>query len=347
MAGPRVDGRAATGPLAVAVGDPCGVGPIVSVRAALLLAGQERCVLFGDARQLEQLARAQGALPYRVSPDALAELAPEPNTLYVVDTGAVDASVLGRHAPSPEAGEAQLRSLRLAASAVRDGQARALVTGPTSKAAIVSAGHAFVGQTEFLASLDGCADDDVTMLFLGPTLNVALVTTHLAISDVSAAITRARVQRTVRHLAQALSRLRPGRALRILVSGLNPHAGEAGLFGSEEREVIAPALAELAAEEPFRSRVQLSAALPAEAVFRAAQRGEVDGVVAMFHDQATIASKLLDWGAAVNTTWGLSFLRTSVDHGVAYDAAASGSAEHDGMLAAIDLARALTRPAHG
>ncbi len=329
------------------MGDPCGVGPIVSVRAALLRAEREACVLFGDAQQLEQLARANGARLHDVTTDTLAEIVPAANTLYVVDSGAVDAAVLARHAPSPEAGEAQLRSLRLAATAVRAGHARALVTGPTSKAAIVSAGHAFVGQTEFLASLDGRADDDVTMLFLGPTLRVALVTTHLAIADVSAAITRPRVLRTVRHLTEALSRLRPARTLRILVVGLNPHAGEAGLFGGEERDVIGPALAELAAQEPFRSRVQLSAALPAEAVFRAAQRGEADGVVAMFHDQATIASKLLDWGSAVNTTWGLSFLRTSVDHGVAYDAAASGRAEHDGMLAALDLACALTRPAHG
>ena len=342
-----VEGPTVATPLAIAVGDPCGVGPLVSVRAALLRAERETCVLFGDAQQLEKLARTHGGHLHEVAADALTGLAPAANTLYVVDSGKVDAAVLSRHAPSPEAGEAQLRSLRLAATAVRAGHARALVTGPTSKAAIVSAGHAFVGQTEFLASLDGRADDDVTMLFLGPTLRVALVTTHLAIAHVSAAITRARVARTVRHLAEALSRLRPGRPLRILVVGLNPHAGEAGLFGSEERDVIGPTLAELAREEPFCSRVQLSTALPAEAVFRAAQRGDADGVVAMFHDQATIASKLLDWGAAVNTTWGLSFLRTSVDHGVAYDAAISGRAEHDGMLAALDLACALTRPAHG
>jgi 4-hydroxythreonine-4-phosphate dehydrogenase len=248
---------------------------------------------------------------------------------------------------------------------VRAGQARALVTAPTSKAAIVSAGHRFIGQTEFLAALDGRADDDVTMLFLGPILRVALVTTHLSIADVPGAITAARVVRSVRHLAQALlclgsfgSPAAPrastdppaqvgSRALTMLVTGLNPHAGEAGLFGCEERDLIGPALASLAGEEPFRSRIKLSAALPAEAVFRAAQRGDADGVVAMFHDQATIASKLLDWGAAVNTTWGLSFLRTSVDHGVAYDAAAQGRAEHDGMLAALDLARKLTRQAHG
>jgi 4-hydroxythreonine-4-phosphate dehydrogenase len=319
----------------------------VSVRAALSRSADEVCVLFGDAQQLAGLAQSEGAAIARVAPADFAELAPVAGLLRVSDTGAVTPAVLARHAPAPESGEAQLRSLRAAATVVRSGHARALVTGPTSKAAIVSAGHAFIGQTEFLAALDGRADDDVTMLFLGPTLRVALVTTHLSIAHVPAAITSARVMRTVRHLAQALLKLEPTRSDVILVTGLNPHAGEEGLFGGEERDLITPALNALAAEEPFRSRLKLSAALPAEAVFRAAQRGDAAGVVAMFHDQATIASKLLDWGAAVNTTWGLSFLRTSVDHGVAYDAAEQGSAEHDGMLAALDLARKLTRPAYG
>jgi 4-hydroxythreonine-4-phosphate dehydrogenase len=134
----------------------------------------------------------------------------------------------------------------------------------------------------------------------------------------------------------------------LAVSGLNPHAGEGTLFGCEERDVIGPALAQLAGEAPFRDgAVVLRGPVPAEAVFRAAQRGDVDGVVAMFHDQATIASKLLDWGAAVNTTWGLSFLRTSVDHGVAYDAARAGAADADGMIAALALAVRLTAAADG
>jgi 4-hydroxythreonine-4-phosphate dehydrogenase len=320
---------------------------VVSVRAALARAAEECCVLFGDAEQLELLATAHEAQTQRVGLADFARLTPAAAVLRVVDTGTVDPAVLSIHAPSSQTGEAQLRSLRAAATAVRSGHARALVTGPTSKAAIVRAGHAFIGQTEFLAALDGRADDDVTMLFLGPLLRVALVTTHLSIAHVPGAITGARVARTVRHLAEALLKLELAHAPRILVTGLNPHAGEAGLFGHEERDVIAPALAALAGEEPFCSRVALSTALPAEAVFRAAQRGDADGVVAMFHDQATIASKLLDWGAAVNTTWGLSFLRTSVDHGVAYDAAAQGTAQHDGMLAALDLARKLTRPGHG
>lgn len=330
-------------PFAVAVGDPCGVGPIVSVRAALLRAQAAPLVLFGDLAQLQGLAAAEGAHVRPLTRDQLHQARPIEGCLYACDTGRVPHEVIAQHAPHPAAGHAQLASLRAAALAAQSGAARALITGPTSKEAVVSAGHAFVGQTEFLAALDGLPDDAVTMLFLGPKLCVGLVTTHLSIAAVPAAITVARVQRSVRHLAQALLRARIGRAPRIAVAGLNPHAGEAGLFGREEIDVIVPALRALAHEPEFASgAVQLSGPVPAEAVFRAAQHGGVDGVVAMFHDQATIASKLLDWGAAVNTTWGLSFLRTSVDHGVAYAAAAQGSAEHAGMLAALDLALRLS-----
>jgi len=229
---------------------------------------------------------------------------------------------------------------------VQRGGAQALVTGPTSKAAVVASGAHFTGQTEYLAVLDGKADDAVSMLFLGPTLRVGLVTTHLSVRALPDAITDARVARTVAHVAEAAIRLFPAGAVdggprRVAVVGLNPHAGEDGLFGWEERDVIAPVVARL--RSPLAAHgVSLTGPYPAEAVFRAAQRGELEGVVAMFHDQATIAAKLLDWGASVNTTWGLSFLRTSVDHGVAYDAARSGVVESAGMVAAMEMALRLS-----
>lgn len=327
--------------LAVSVGDPAGVGPAVSVRAAVRLGARAPVALFGDAAQLHALAAREGAALKELSLDALATF--EGPEIGVVDTGRVSPDGIACHAPNAEAGAAQLHTLLVAARAVRDGAARALVTGPTSKEAIVLAGHPFVGQTEQLAELAGLAPDAVTMMFLGPKLRVALVTTHLALADVPAAITEARVTRTVRHLAQALLALSRVRPRTLAVCGLNPHAGEGGLFGREEIDVVAPVLAALSGEPPFATgEVRLTGPTPAEALFRAAQRGDVDGVVAMFHDQATIASKLLDWGAAVNTTWGLPFLRTSVDHGVAYDAARADKADADGMLAAMELALRLT-----
>ncbi len=324
-------------PIAISVGDPAGVGPRVSVAAAFSARVHAPCVLFGDAVQLMGEAERHDPRLF-----VLGESAP-PGSIAIVDTGRVAPSVIAHHAPSPEGGLAQVRTLERAADFVQAGKARALVTGPTSKAAIASAGVPFIGQTEFLARLDGRQDDDVTMMFLGPTLRVALVTTHLAVVNIPRAITVARVQRTVRHLAEALHRLYPDRAATLVVSGLNPHAGEGGMFGREEIDVIAPAIAELARDPLFANgHVQLRGPEPAESVFRAAQRGDIDGVVAQFHDQATIASKLLDWGEAVNTTWGLSFLRTSVDHGVAYDAMRSGKVDADGMHAALGLAIRLT-----
>jgi 4-hydroxythreonine-4-phosphate dehydrogenase len=326
-------------PLAVSVGDPAGVGPEVSVRAAARL--KTPALLFGDAEQLRALANAEGLSAAEMLPGDFRTL--PAGSVGIVDTGRLGPETIALHAPSARGGEAQLRTLECAARAVRDGHARALVTGPTSKAAIVMAGHPFVGQTEYLAGFAGLDADAVTMMFLGPKLRVALVTTHLAILDVPGAITSERLKRTVRHLAAALTQLTPDRKPVLSVAGLNPHAGEGGLFGLEERNVIEPALAELQAEAPFSERRGvLLGPTPAEAVFRAAQRGDLDGVIAMFHDQATIASKLLDWGAAVNTTWGLPFVRTSVDHGVAYDAARDRKADADGMLAAMHMALRLT-----
>lgn len=332
-------------PLAVSVGDAAGVGPLVAMRAALALCEEERFVLFGDALQLEQLAAADGKIDrLRRFDDARAAEHLALGCVGIVDTGRVDPALVAQHRDLPEVGEAEWQTLCMAARTVQAGELRGLVTGPTSKAAIVSAGHPFTGQTELLASLAGLADDDVTMMFLGPKLRVALVTTHLSVRDAPAQVLAARVERTVRHLAQALLRLAPSSKVhRLVVAGLNPHAGEGGLFGREELDVIAPALRSVAKESVFASgNVQLTGPSPAEAVFRAAQRGDIDGVVAMLHDQATIASKLLDWGAAVNVTWGLPFVRTSVDHGVAFDAAKSGMAEHEGMLAAMQMARRLT-----
>jgi 4-hydroxythreonine-4-phosphate dehydrogenase len=337
-------------PLAVSTGDPGGVGPEVALRAALAHSEElPPVVLFGDAAWLAARARELGAGD-RLRELALdAELDLPRGALAVAHVGeAWDESAL-RHEATREGGAAQLAALDAALDSVRSGRARALCTAPMSKAAVSLTGASFVGHTEHLARAAGLADDDVTMMFLGPRLRVALVTTHLSIARLPAAITRPRVTRTVRHLAEALlrapapqvepfARQRFRRVPRLVVTGLNPHAGEDRLFGDEEHETIAPALAALREEPPFSDgRVQLIGPIAAETAFRQAQAGEVDAVAAMAHDQATIASKLLDWGEAVNVTWGLPFVRTSVDHGVAYDAARGGQVDARGMQAALEL----------
>ncbi len=319
--------------LAISAGDPAGVGPEVSVRAlASLPSGAPPPLLFGDAADLAPRLAALG-LAHR------AEL---------VDVGRCAPEVTRAHDDHPEAGRLALASLDAAIDAVLGGRAAAVVTAPVSKAAITLAGHAFVCQTEHLARRAGLADDDVTMMFLVPRLSVALVTTHLSIRAVPDAITGPRVSRATRHLAEALVALGVSSGASIAVSGLNPHAGEHGLFGDKEERVIAPALSELRACSPFaEGRLALVGPQPAEAAFRMAQSGVHAGVVAMFHDQATIASKLLDWGSAVNVTWGLPFVRTSVDHGVAFDAARSGRIDAEGMIAAVELASRLVEGRRG
>jgi 4-hydroxythreonine-4-phosphate dehydrogenase len=340
-------------PLAISTGDPGGVGPEVALRAVASAIGDDRVVLFGDAAALRARAAEWGLAPERlctIAPGAEGGL--PPGGVGLIDVASPWSAEARRHAATAAGGAAQLAALDGAIAAALAGRVRALVTAPMSKAAVNLAGHAFTGHTEHLARAAGLADDAVTMMFLGPRLRVALATTHVAVADLPREVTALRVQRAIEHLGAALLRLgpRPGaseRRLRLVVTGLNPHAGEGGLFGDEEPRAIAPAIAAAAGRAPFSSgRVQLEGPLGAETALRLAASGDADGVVAMTHDQATIASKLLDWTLAVNVTWGLPFVRTSVDHGVAYDAAERGSADPAGMVSALVMAQQLSQHAN-
>ncbi len=328
-------------PLVISVGDPAGVGPDIAVRAVADRLAEDAYLLVGDAPRL-QGAWAKvtgGSVPLEVmAQEHISKM--RKGEARVVDVGPAPDGCVAAHAPSVEGGSWQLRALTSAADLVAQGAGRALVTGPVSKEAISLSGVVFTGQTEFLAERAGLARDAVTMLFLGPRLKVGLVTTHLAVADVSSGISPERVTRSIRHVIEAKRQLaRTSSKVTICVTGLNPHAGEGGLLGGEELRVIGPTLAalrySLAESDPD---VCLVGPTPAESAFRQAAAGDIDAVVAMYHDQATIASKLLDFGEAVNVTWGLPFVRTSVDHGVAYDAAARGDASHSGMEAALRMA---------
>lgn len=325
-------------PLAVSTGDPGGVGPEVALRAAERFP-DERLLLFGDAAALARMAGRFGIEAGRVELGARSR-----QRIGLVDCAAVWDGEAGLHRATVAGGTAQLLALEAARVAVVDGHARALVTAPMAKLAVTRAGHQFSGHTEYLARASGLADDDVTMLFLGPRLRVGLVTTHVAIGDLPGLITAERVARTCRHLGEALQALGGGRDDGgVVVTGLNPHAGEGGMFGDEEAVAITPGVRLAAASSPYgEGGLGLEGPQAAETALRRAAAGEVAGVVAMAHDQATIASKLLDWGEAVNVTWGLPYVRTSVDHGVAYDAAEAGEVDSSGMLAALRMARQLT-----
>lgn len=330
-------------PLAISTGDPAGVGPVVTAAALASSLGSDRALVFGDAEWMQDAFRRHGFEPVRrIDVGESARLGP--GEVGLVHVAQWPATMVQARAPTIAGGGVQRAALEAACDAAIAGAARAIVTGPVSKEAVSLSGVSFRGQTEHLARRAGVHVDDVTMMFLGPRLKVALVATHWPIKRVPSTVTAPHIERTVRHLTEALQRWLPQTSpLRIEVTGLNPHAGEGGLLGTEEETVIGPTLDSLRDESPYSTgQVELAGPTPAEAAFRYAADGRAHGVVAMFHDQATIPSKLLDWGQAVNVTWGLPFVRTSVDHGVAYEAAAAGMASESGMIAAIAAARRLT-----
>ncbi|WP_035601440.1 4-hydroxythreonine-4-phosphate dehydrogenase PdxA [Haloferula sp. BvORR071] len=234
----------------------------------------------------------------------------------------------------PDARSAQqaLDALESSVAILRsDPDAVAVVTAPVSKASLQGAGFAFPGQTEFFAHRFGC--EDFTMCLSGATLSVGLVTIHIPLASVSSSLTKGAIMRSGRLLAD-FARRRFRREPRIAVVGLNPHAGENGLFGNEESLVIAPSIAALSAEQPG----VFSGPHVPDAIFRRAADGEFDAVLAMYHDQGLIPLKLLDFDTGVNVTLGLPKPRTSPDHGTAFDIAGKGIARADSMIHAIRLA---------
>jgi 4-hydroxythreonine-4-phosphate dehydrogenase len=338
--------------LAVSVGCPCGVGPEVSVAAAAQLGSKAgaRVLLVGDLGVLKAAAKAVGVNPtrlVRVEETSLAWALPA-RLLAVLEPVAPLAPADRRPGkPGPAAGAAQLRWVDVATDLVRRGEADALVTGPVSKDAIARSGvrgsRKFLGHTEHLAARLGAPE--VTMAFCSASLTTSLVTTHLPIARVPAAITKEAVARAVYWTARFVARLRGDKAGRLVVAALNPHAGENGLLGHEETKVIRPGIA-LANERLAKGRVRIAVdgPTPAESAFRIAAKGAYDAVVAMYHDQATIPMKLLGFGEAVNVSLGLPIVRTSVDHGTAYDRAGKGTADPRGMIEAMRLAIRLSEP---
>jgi 4-hydroxythreonine-4-phosphate dehydrogenase len=307
--------------MGISLGDPSGIGPEVVVRA--LAARPDVPVrIFGDAGVLQRAARIVG-------------LAPPATACVQAITALGEECVPGQ--PSVTCGRAQLAYLRAATDAALAGEIPALVTAPISKDWIARAGFTHPGHTEYLAERAGTSD--FAMMLAGPKLRVVLATTHVALRDVPAAVRPVDIARAAFLAADSLHRYMGIARPRVAVAGLNPHAGEAGRFGDEEARIVVPGIA------AARARIA-AAGLDADvsgpgvpdAVFRQAALGGYDAVVALYHDQGLIPVKLLHFDEAVNVTLGLPFVRTSPDHGTAYDIAGTGQARADSFLAALDLA---------
>lgn len=234
--------------------------------------------------------------------------------------------------PTRDSALAAIAALEEAADLLRSGGIQGVVTGPVCKNSLAGAGFAFPGQTEFFAARSGTGN--FAMCLTGGPLTVGLVTIHLPLREVAHSLRREDIVRTGKLLAD-FARQRLGRAPRIAVAGLNPHAGENGLFGTEEKDIIAPAVAELARAGEFTGPHS------PDTVFHRAVRGEFDAVLCMYHDQGLIPLKLIAFDSGVNVTLGLPYPRTSPDHGTAFDIAGTGRANHASMMAAINLAAGL------
>src|SRR5262245_20782848 len=238
---------------------------------------------------------------------------------------------------SAEAGRAAYETIVRAVDDAKAGMVDAIATAPVNKEAFRMAGLPWHGHTDLLAHLTGSLH--VAMMFHSDELRVVLATVHIPLAEVSRSLTQTLMERTIALTARELPRFDKAQP-RIAVAGLNPHAGEHGLFGREDGEVIAPAI------EACRTRgVDVSGPFPADTVFVRARRGEFDVVVACYHDQGLIPVKLVAFGQAVNVTLGLPIVRTSVDHGTAFDIAGKGVADPESMIAAVLLAAKLARAA--
>jgi len=329
--------------LGVTMGDPAGVGPEIIARAAAdpNVRRDSRPVVIGAASAMHAALELVASSLTLHAVKHVADCRWDDRTLEVLDLANVDMQTLPRGAVSAEAGRAAYDYVERAVALAQAAEIHGIVTAPINKEALAAAGMQHTGHTEILARLSDTAD--FAMLLMGHELRVIHVTTHVALRRVPDLVTRERVLKTIR-LAQRTMDGLGRREARIAVAGLNPHAGEDGLFGDEEKTAIIPAI-EAARAEGMR----VTGPLPADTLFSRARGGEFDIVVAMYHDQGHIPVKTVGFTydeasrrwtglSGVNVTVGLPFLRVSVDHGTAFDRAWKGLANPESMIEAIDVA---------
>ncbi len=319
------------------MGDPAGVGPEIIIKAFQDedLFSLCRGIVIGDARFLESIARQMGVqltVHSIASPD---QARFQPGTLDVIDLKNVP-SDLQRGQATAQGGKASVEYIRSAVKLAMDHQVDAVTTAPINKESIHKAGFHYPGHTELLA--EETKSPNVALMLAGDSLRVVLTTTHLPLHQVASQVTRERVLTTIRLTHQWLKQ-HVTENPKIAVTGLNPHCGDGGIFGDEETTAILPALATAKKEG-----VQVDGPFSADSLFIRNQHEPYDAVIAMYHDQGMIPIKMDSKGTAVNITLGLPILRTSVDHGTAYDIAGTGTACPESLKIAVKAAIALSKP---
>ena len=319
-------------PLAIALGDPAGIGPEIIVESYVRLAG--RCTPFfvvGGREVLRAAAKAR---------EIDCPIVPITATREAHDAFADGLPVLGEFdaiytpgSPTPDGARLALQSLERATQHAIASEAGALVTAPVGKAQLAAIGFEHPGQTEYLGSACGMAPGDAVMMLAGPTLRTVPLTVHVALADVPGLVSRDLIVAKARIVAAALRRDFAMAAPRMAIAGLNPHSGEGGRFGDEETRAIEPAVAQLASEG-----FDVIGPVPGDALFTPRRRATYDVALCMYHDQALIPLKALEVDEGVNVTLGLPIVRTSPDHGTAFDIAGRGMADPGAIMAAIRMA---------
>ena len=320
-------------PLAVAMGDPAGVGPEITAKAWKARALHSLAPFFavGDPRAVS--AVWDGAVQVIDSPEDAVSVFPDALPVIAV----ADAGEILPGAPDVDGARNALQSLELAVGLARSDAAGALVTGPVSKAQLYDIGFTYPGQTEFVAERCGVARSNAVMMLAGPTLRVVPVTVHVPLGEVPSMLSVELILAKARVTARGLYRNFGIENPRLAFAGLNPHAGESGAIGREEIDLLMPAIEQLRAEG-----IDAVGPFAADGMFHARARAGYDAAICLYHDQALIPIKTLHFDDGVNMTLGLPIVRTSPDHGTAFDLAGTGNGSWSSMLAALRLADRLT-----
>ena len=324
--------------IGIAMGDPTGIGPEIIVKALSRKEPFQACrpIVFGDREVLSRAIEIQSLSTTLEITEKIPEDGYLSGKIFLLPISRLDITSLRFGQPDRACGEAMVRYIEEAVKWATRGALDAITTCPINKQAINAAGYSFPGHTELLGHLTQASP--VAMMFLGSKWKIVLVTTHLPLKDVSRWITASRILSTLRLTDEGMKKYFAIAHPKMAVLGLNPHCGEGGLLGEEEKREVLPAIAEakslgMDVEGPF----------PADSFFSLSGRTVFDAVISMYHDQGLIPIKMLDFNEAVNFTLGLPFIRTSVDHGTAYDLAGKGLADPTNLVKAVLAAANLSK----
>jgi 4-hydroxythreonine-4-phosphate dehydrogenase len=318
--------------VAITMGDPAGIGPEVILKALLRDDVYQVCrpIVLGDINVFGMVSKNLGPLSFNTI-ESPSEVTEKPGLVDVISVSNLKEASYIPGRPTVHGGKAMIDYIKKAVDFIKDGQVSAMVTCPINKELMHKAGYRFDGHTELLASLTNTRD--YCMMLANESLRVSLVTIHCALKEVPQKLNKGLILKTIRLTCRALEEDFAIKRPHVAVAGLNPHAGEAGLFGLEDKEIIQPAV-----DEAKNDGLLVDGPFPADTIFYHAINGKFDAVVAMYHDQGLIPVKLLNFSDSVNITLGLPIVRTSVDHGTAYDIAGKGVADPSSLIAAIRMA---------